>query len=409
MSSNIVNGLYESYIEEVIKPQLGKQPESSSKSSDGGDAGGSGGDQSAKRIRQAVYDIRYRARREDIPLSTAFTQYMSHTSMNSVEKTQVREKLGLTPGGGGESKPTSESFDITEEEKQMVVVTPAKGFGKPYRRYATSSKIHKLRSNPQIQSVEKTKYGTPYEGERTKGSQTAAALQPKPKDKLAKKDYDGDGKLETGTDEWKGSRDKAIKKAIAKKPINKESYYSWRDELAHLFEGVDDELYSSNQKQIKEKKVNNQVKINPDVAIEQKESSPYIIESYELNEDTILEKVDIATEYFFEQGLNEHGVDILIEDLGLEEFVSFVFELSEEYTLTEAKFDRLPPVSKSGKKISSLKGGAKTSAIKSKRQIRATLRQKVEDESKSKPGFKSFSQKHTAVAKAKKSNLQINH
>lgn len=33
--------------------------------------------------------------------------------------------------------------------------------------------------------------------------------------KMADKDYDGDGKVETGTAEWKGSRDKAIKKAMA--------------------------------------------------------------------------------------------------------------------------------------------------------------------------------------------------
>jgi hypothetical protein len=35
--------------------------------------------------------------------------------------------------------------------------------------------------------------------------------------KKAKKDYDGDGKVETGSDEYKGSRDKAIKKAMANK------------------------------------------------------------------------------------------------------------------------------------------------------------------------------------------------
>lgn len=35
--------------------------------------------------------------------------------------------------------------------------------------------------------------------------------------KMAKKDYDGDGKIESGTDEYMGSRDKAIKKAMGKK------------------------------------------------------------------------------------------------------------------------------------------------------------------------------------------------
>jgi hypothetical protein len=40
------------------------------------------------------------------------------------------------------------------------------------------------------------------------------------KSKLAKKDYDDDGEIETGEEEYKGSRDKAIKKAMAKENIN---------------------------------------------------------------------------------------------------------------------------------------------------------------------------------------------
>jgi hypothetical protein len=39
-------------------------------------------------------------------------------------------------------------------------------------------------------------------------------------DKKADKDYDGDGEIETGKKEYFGSRDKAIKKNIAKKKIN---------------------------------------------------------------------------------------------------------------------------------------------------------------------------------------------
>ena len=37
------------------------------------------------------------------------------------------------------------------------------------------------------------------------------------KSKKAKKDYDGDGEIESGTEEYMGSRDKAIKKAMGKK------------------------------------------------------------------------------------------------------------------------------------------------------------------------------------------------
>ena len=51
-------------------------------------------------------------------------------------------------------------------------------------------------------------------------------------EKMAAKDYDGDGKVESGTQEFLGSRDKAIKKAIAKKRGRvKEGFSAWRIDL----------------------------------------------------------------------------------------------------------------------------------------------------------------------------------
>ena len=44
----------------------------------------------------------------------------------------------------------------------------------------------------------------------------------KTESKKAKKDYDGDGKVESGNDEYFGSKDKAIKKAMAKKGVKSE-------------------------------------------------------------------------------------------------------------------------------------------------------------------------------------------
>ena len=44
----------------------------------------------------------------------------------------------------------------------------------------------------------------------------------KTESKKAKKDYDGDGKIESGKDEYFGSRDKAIKKAMGKKGVKSE-------------------------------------------------------------------------------------------------------------------------------------------------------------------------------------------
>lgn len=51
----------------------------------------------------------------------------------------------------------------------------------------------------------------------------------------------------------------------------------------------------------------------------------------------LTEEVQIAAQYFYEMGLNEEGVDILIEELGVEEFAEFVYDIADEYVLTEAR------------------------------------------------------------------------
>ena len=48
--------------------------------------------------------------------------------------------------------------------------------------------------------------------------------------------------------------------------------------------------------------------------------------------------VEVATEYFYSYGLNSDGIDILVEKVGLESFVEFVYDLSEDlHVLTEAR------------------------------------------------------------------------
>ena len=51
--------------------------------------------------------------------------------------------------------------------------------------------------------------------------------------------------------------------------------------------------------------------------------------------------IEVATEYFYTYGLNEDGIDILIEKVGLDNFVEFVYDLSEDLVvLTEARAAR---------------------------------------------------------------------
>ena len=77
-----------------------------------------------------------------------------------------------------------QNLDEGEEKKYQIRVKDKKT-GKSYVRTATRAKISELRANPNISSVEMTGYGKDYAAP-TDG-------------KKAKKDYDGDGKVESGT------------------------------------------------------------------------------------------------------------------------------------------------------------------------------------------------------------------
>ncbi len=202
-----------------------------------------------KKVRQAVYDIKYRARRENIPLRSAYTQYMQNSSMSEQEKSMVREKLF---GKGGIVKetylegvselasssvakalynvfvePKSEDVDYDqlknelEEESNFnkgnkkYKVRVVDKSGTSYVRYATREKINQLRSNPNIESVEMTEYGEPYEGEKKRGERTAAAT--------AGKDWDGDGKKESPAKEYRGVVHNAIQKRRGGTPDGKDT------------------------------------------------------------------------------------------------------------------------------------------------------------------------------------------
>ena len=225
-----------------------------------GDAkGGTPQENSAKRIRQAVYDIRYRARREDVDLRKAYSQYMANSNLSPQEKTAVREKLFGKQGGGVSEQYSFSSIDwaeknfadayhkvffeglkkeeppiqlpyeqelAEEQERKYKVRVFDPNTEKSYVRFATREKISRLRAKGL--KVEMTEHGEAYEGEKKKGEQTAAAMgggEKKKKDvkegkldPVGKEDGDvnNDGK-EDDTDDYLMNRRKAVGKAIAKK------------------------------------------------------------------------------------------------------------------------------------------------------------------------------------------------
>ena len=231
MSKNIVEELPARKHAPASAPAKGGKPEAKK---GGGKATGSVEEGSEKKIRQAVYDIRYRARREDIDLKAAYSQYMSNSSLSQAERTAVREKLFGKEGGGVKEQVMLNVDEIASdnlanalhkvfvekkvkeieleylkqleedaESKYQVRVTDKNG--KVYTRNATRSKITQLRQNPNIKSVEMSDHGEPYEG------------------KKAKKDYDGDGKVESGSKEHAGAVHNAIQRKKGGNPDGKDT------------------------------------------------------------------------------------------------------------------------------------------------------------------------------------------
>lgn len=199
---------------------------------------GSGEGGSEKKIRQAVYDIRYRARREGIDLRAAYSQYMQNSNLSAPEQAAVRAKLFGKDGGGGEKKESYDSLmadsatdtvanalfkvfvekvekepveeDAGAERKYKVRVTDPKS-DRSYVRYANRSKITELRAKGL--KVEMTEHGEPYEGEKKKGGK----MDPVAKNPAARDgDVNNDGKKDK-TDKYIYGRRDAINAAIAKR------------------------------------------------------------------------------------------------------------------------------------------------------------------------------------------------
>jgi hypothetical protein len=137
-----------------------------------------------------------------------FTNYMKDSASNAVSKALYKvflekneEVVDLNQLKYGLEEKVN---DTSEGKKYKVRVTDRKS-NVTYVRYATRQKISELRAKGL--EVEMTEYGTPYEGERTKGEKTAEVLGNR-----AKKDYDGDGKVESGAKEYRGSVHNAIQR-----------------------------------------------------------------------------------------------------------------------------------------------------------------------------------------------------
>ena len=137
--------------------------------------------------------------------------------------------------------------EAPKDTRLVVTAADKKANTKAYQNYKAGNKAYKAADHLKNEDAQ---YGYDKEGNSLN-----------PKDKKAKKDYDGDGKVESGTAEYKGSVDKAIKKAM-----KKEGFSNWRHDLKEIpdYEQIPSSAKKRNEK-ISEKNVKNSIKINPEM------------------------------------------------------------------------------------------------------------------------------------------------
>ena len=333
------------------------------------------------RVMQHVRAIRYRARKEGENLNKAYNEFMGGQSgISSTEKQMVKERLGLTGGAahvgeGYQRDPEQSKKDRTHSKQPDPSEDGFTGIG-------NMSIKDIMKMNAKIKA--KTKKEETSLADMRKASNLSLSDDPK--------DQDEARKIKTQMD---------YEDLIKQRKTKKEGFSDWRTDLREIADDMP-ATENQAEKKVKEKKVNNKVTINPvqgqvesfakslggevlelyevkepevddastddgdsDDAKEAKKAAdrekrmklrllrlkmksaradvPGIVAHYEpegpeLNEEFIEEKVEFATEYFLNEGINEEGIDIIIEEIGLESFVDFITEDVQE--LSEARAAR---------------------------------------------------------------------
>lgn len=180
-------------------------------------------------VNEAVELIKVLADTENLTLQEAFKVFVAESGLDVEYASQLKGALyerytlkemasdSLTNAlmrvfVNGESSEVIHEVDTKETAegtKYKVRVKDEKS-GSTYTRFATREKIAELRSNPNIASVELTDYSADEDDE--KGGDKEKKRE-EGKEKKAAKDYDGDGKVESGSKEHAGAVHNAIQKA----------------------------------------------------------------------------------------------------------------------------------------------------------------------------------------------------
>lgn len=277
-------------------------------------------------------------------------------------------------------------------------------------RQRTLAKAKAMREKKGIKEAAKPDY-LDFDSDGNEKESMKKALKDKAKQKMEEAKKPNDGNLANNYPPYdKVTRGDVIAGRLGKdqmggkKKVVKEGFSNWREDLREVMSSAEK---ADDGARITEKKVNNKIKtsamgggITLPEAVEGLGGT--LVEMVELDEEFIYESAATAAQYFYEQGLNEFGVEILIEELGLDEFSSFVFDINNDI-ISEARAGgvRVEPVTAKGQKFKSGKPTGKS--LERLRKLKAERKASEERASAAKPsGMKAALQRQSAVASAKK-------
>jgi hypothetical protein len=239
---------------------------------------------------QLVSDIKYKVRKK-----------MKETSGSNLSPAQVqakyREMFNSSPAPGAvkaiaKEKLFGEEVEVIGEEEKYIIKVVDKATGNTNTRKATRAKIAELRANNNIRSVEIVK--------------TASS----------EGDQDGDGDRDfadimSARMQASGvSKEKANKK-VSGKSYN-ESFSDWRSDLVEI---VNSDVSTEKKSQIKEKKVENKITINPNLDLGERINlmGGQLIEMVEIDEEIsfegILDEICDAELIFLSNDIIEEAVE----------------------------------------------------------------------------------------------------
>ena len=166
-------------------------------------------------------------------------------------------------------------------------------------------------------------------------------------------DIDNDGDSDK-SDKYLLNRRKAIGKAIKKKSV-KEGFSNWRQDLSEVMDDVEA------NKKIKEKKVSNKIKINPNLGEAVEEIGGTLIEMVEIDEvDFIVESV---YDELLEEGYEEDDIEEALEYALIEAKVTYGHDTDKPYQKKTGAGQLVKAVGRlARKKLASKVAGAKKSA-----------------------------------------------